>query len=155
MPYLSLLVLLPFVEIVGFIGIGGAIGLAWSLLWLLMAGVAGAILLSNIGTERPKKRKKLTDDSDFGALEKVFDDICTLLAGLLLIFPGFISDIFALCLIVPRLRHMIFGALVRSHKHVLHDLGKSTEDFSMWYRGQQDPAPMIEGEWKPDADQDK
>ena len=155
MLYLSLLVLLPFVEIVGFIVIGGAIGLAWSLLWLLTAGVAGAVLLSNIGTEKPKKRKKPIDESDFGALEKVFDDICTLLAALLLIFPGFISDILALCLLVPVWRHMIFGALVRSHKHVLHDLGKSTEDFSMWYRGRQDQTPMIEGEWKSTPDQDK
>lgn len=155
MSYLSLLILLPFAEIVGFIVIGGAIGLAWSLLWLLTAGVAGAILLGNIGTEKPRKNKKTIDESDFGALEKVFDDICTLLAALLLIFPGFISDILALCLIVPRLRHMVFGALVRSHKHVLHDLGKSTEDFSAWYRGQQAHAPMIEGEWKAGADQDK
>jgi UPF0716 protein FxsA len=40
-------------------------------------------------------------------VDDLFDGICLVIAGLLLMMPGFLSDIIALMLLVPRLRSVI------------------------------------------------
>lgn len=109
--FFKLFLLLPLIEIIGFIAIGGKIGLGWSLLWLIGAAVLGTYVLRGQGGVWSRVQ---TADDDLFVVEGMFDAVCLLLAGLLLIFPGFISDFMALALLAPQLRHLFFQRLQKN-----------------------------------------
>jgi len=95
-----LLLSFPVLEAVGIFWMADAIG-GWVLLWLLLAAVAGVML---IRVERVAWGARLLFSIQSGAhpLASVFASGRMLIAGGLLIFPGFISDAIALgMLLVP------------------------------------------------------
>lgn len=109
--FFSVLIFLPLIEIAGFVVIGGKIGLGATLLWLIGAGMLGTYILRGQGGVWSRVQ---TADDDLFVIEGMFDAVCLLAAGLLLIFPGFISDIIALPLLVPQLRRLIFKQLQKN-----------------------------------------
>ena len=109
--FFTLLIFLPLIEIAGFIVIGGEIGLGASLLWLIGAGMLGTYILRGQGGIWSRVQ---TADDDLFVIEGMFDAVSLLLAGILLVFPGFISDIIALPLLVPQVRHLIFKRLQKN-----------------------------------------
>lgn len=88
----------PVLEIVGIVLVWGEIG-AWTLLWLLLAMLAGSALIS---LERvafmPGLAAAMLGGGNPFQLLKVSG--LRFLAGVLLIFPGAISDAFALLLLL-------------------------------------------------------
>ncbi len=92
--------LLSMVEALVFAGVASDIGFlrAAFLEMLFMAG--GLFLLQFEGAEMVRAffTQKRTDGGD------VFDSLCRVLAGFLFLFPGFISDLFGILLLVPGLR---------------------------------------------------
>jgi len=109
--FLTLLILLPLFEIAGFVVIGGEIGLGATLLWLIGSAALGVWVLRGQGGIWSRVQ---TADDDLFVVEGMFGALCLLAAGLLLIFPGFISDFIALPLLVPPLRRLIFGQIQKS-----------------------------------------
>ena len=109
--FFYIFVLLPLLEIAGFIVIGGKIGLGASLLWLIGAGMLGSWVLRGRGGIWARVQ---TADDDLFMVEGMFDALCLLVAGLLLVFPGFISDFLALPLLVPAVRGLIFRRLQKN-----------------------------------------
>lgn len=103
---------LPLFEIMGFVVIGGEIGLPLTLLWLLCSTVLGLWLLQGRDAETLAQVKKQQEaETPFFAIREVFDTLCLFLAGVLLIFPGFISDFLAVPLLIAPLRHFFFRRL--------------------------------------------
>lgn len=97
--WIVLLVLsFPVLEAIGIFLIAGAIG-GWVLLWLLLAAIAGVVL---IRAERIAWGARLLFSVQSGAnpLAAMFASGRILLAGGLLVFPGFISDAVALVLLL-------------------------------------------------------
>jgi UPF0716 protein FxsA len=95
-----LLLSFPVLEAVGIFWMADVLG-GWVLLWLLLAAVAGVML---IRVERVAWGARLLFSIQSGAhpLKSVFASGRMLIAGGLLIFPGFISDAIALgLLLVP------------------------------------------------------
>lgn len=95
-----LLLSFPVLEAIGIFWMADAIG-GWVLLWLLLAAVAGVML---IRVERVAWGARLLFSIQSGAhpLATLFASGRMLIAGGLLIFPGFISDAIALgLLLVP------------------------------------------------------
>lgn len=109
--FFKLFLLLPLIEIIGFIAIGGEIGLGLSLLWLMGAAALGTYVLRGHGGIWSRVQ---TADDDLFVVEGMFDAVCLLLAGLLLIFPGFISDFLALPLLAPHLRRLFFQRMQKN-----------------------------------------
>lgn len=106
---------LPLFEIIGFVVIGGKIGLGLTLLWLLCSTVLGLWLLQGRGAETlAHVKQKQEVETPFFAIREVFDTLCLFLAGVLLVFPGFISDFLAVPLLIAPLRHFFFRRL-RDH----------------------------------------
>ncbi|MDP2206458.1 MAG: FxsA family protein [Alphaproteobacteria bacterium] len=103
--FLLLFIFFPLFEIAGFVVIGGEIGLGSTLLWLMASAALGIWVLRGQGGIWARVQ---TADDDLFVVEGMFDALCLLAAGLLLIFPGFISDFIALPLLVPPLRRLIF-----------------------------------------------
>jgi UPF0716 protein FxsA len=93
-----LLLSFPVLEAIGIFWVASAIG-GWVLLWLLFAAVAGVML---IRTERVAWGARLLFSVQSGAhpLAALFASGRILLAGGLLVFPGFISDGIALVLLL-------------------------------------------------------
>lgn len=99
--------LFPLVEIIGFVTIGGDIGLGGTLLWLFLSAWGGMVLLKKFGHHVMQPPQ---NEEDFFKNAEVFDPLCQLAAGLLLIFPGFISDFIAIPFLVP-----VFRNFIRNH----------------------------------------
>ena len=88
----------PVLEAVGIFWIADRIG-AWVLLWLLLAAIAGVTL---IRFERVAwgARMLFAVQSGVNPISSLFASGRILLAGGLLVFPGFISDVIALVLLM-------------------------------------------------------
>ncbi|MCP4354684.1 MAG: FxsA family protein [Proteobacteria bacterium] len=146
---LFLIIILPAMEIAGFVIIGGEIGLGYSLLWVLMTIMAGFHFLTTMGTTTLKKAKQSVDD-DVYPLEEMFDGVCVLIGSLLLIIPGFISDFISVLFLVPFIRKGIFLLLKSQHESVLDGFTKSGEGVSGWYYEKTSSSSgeeVIEGEY--------
>ena len=88
----------PVLEAIGIFWVASAIG-SWVILWLLLAAIAGILL---IRVERVAWGPRLLFSLQSGAhpLISLFASGRILLAGGLLVFPGFISDAIALVLLL-------------------------------------------------------
>lgn len=88
----------PVLEAIGIFWVADKIG-AWVLLWLLLAAIAGVKLIS---FERLAwgARMAFSMQSGVNPLSALFASGRILLAGGLLVFPGFISDVIALVLLL-------------------------------------------------------
>ena len=101
------LLFLPLIEIIGFLTIGAHIGFIWSLIWLTGSTMLGFYLLRTGGSVAWRRAR--TKDDDLFAIQDAFDSLCVLIAALLLIFPGFISDFIAVPFLLAPVRHWLFG----------------------------------------------
>ncbi len=93
-----LLLSFPVLEAVGIFWVADAIG-GWVLLWLLLAAVAGVSLI-RIERVAMGARMLFTLQSGVDPLASLFASGRILLAGGLLVFPGFISDAIAVVLLL-------------------------------------------------------
>jgi UPF0716 protein FxsA len=115
------LLFLPFLEIAGFVVIGGQIGLAATFLWLVASTLLGFYVLQAYGAGAWTRARSGSGGDAFTAYD-LFDGLCWLIAGILLVFPGFISDFLSIPFIIAPCRHWLFrrmkdnpGVFVRTH----------------------------------------
>jgi UPF0716 protein FxsA len=98
--------LLPFLEIAGFVWLGGKLGVGLTLLWVIVAMVAGLALLRHTGLQAVGRlRAALAEGKEPG--HSIVDAACFAAAGILLIIPGFVSDLLAVILMLPATRHWL------------------------------------------------
>jgi UPF0716 protein FxsA len=98
--FLLLVILLgfPVLEIFTLVQLAGVIGW-WLLLWLLFAALAGWLLLRDAGFAAPARLlASLQSGQSLGA--SLWYGFVPFIAGILLIFPGVISDVIALVLLL-------------------------------------------------------
>lgn len=97
---------LPLLEIAGFIVVGRWIGV-WPTLLLVMASVVvGLAILRRQGMQTVSRLRQRRLPQDMPA-ERFLSAAMVLLAGLLLIVPGFVSDVVALVLLTPFVRSIL------------------------------------------------
>ena len=106
------LLLVPAAEIIILLYAGNTIGIMPTLLLILISGIGGVYFAKRQGL------KALTDlRSRMGTMEApgnaVIDGVCIFLGGILLIMPGFISDIAGLLLLFKGPRNLIRPLIVR------------------------------------------
>ena len=104
MPFLLFLILWPFAEIVTFIQVGQEIGVLRTIALVVAAIVAGGLVIQFQGMKTFVEMQAALRRGTFPARE-MFDAFTLYMAGILLIVPGFCSDIVALGLLVPPVRH--------------------------------------------------
>jgi len=99
-------VALPFLEIAGFVWIGGKLGVFLTLVWVIGAMLAGLALLRHTGLQAVGRlRAALAEGREPG--HSIIDSACFASAAILLIIPGFVSDALALILLLPATRHWL------------------------------------------------
>ena len=108
--FLAIFVAIPIIEIAVFIQAGELIGLWPTIGVVVLTAILGTSLMRAQGLQTLAKAQSQMDQGEMpiGAL---FDGICILVAGVLLLTPGFVTDTFGFLLLVPPLRQLI-GAKV-------------------------------------------
>ena len=110
---------LPILELAAFIAVVAAIGFGWALSLILAGSLCGALILRHAGSGHVARIRVAMDNGSFAALQTDAGGGFMLLAGILLLIPGFITDIVALVLLVGSLRHAFVGAAPRQEVGVV------------------------------------
>ena len=106
LPLTLLLIGLPLAEIAAFIQVGQWIGLGPTLALVLLSALAGVLVIRHQSLATLTAVRAALARNQVPAAE-LFDAACVLIAGLLLILPGFISDAAAIVLLIHPLRRAI------------------------------------------------
>ena len=113
MPVLLILFALTVIELTVLIAVGHAIGVLATIALLILASLVGAALLRREGartlrafvealrTRRPPHRELL-------------DGMLIAAAGVLIVLPGFVSDVLGLLLLLPPIRAVVRRRMLRS-----------------------------------------
>ncbi|MDY0881991.1 FxsA family protein [Dongia soli] len=105
-------ILLVVLEIVGFVWVADIIGIALTLLAVLGSAFLGLWLIRRSGLDMiGRLRLALAQGQEPG--HSLVDGACFVAAGLLLILPGFFSDLMALLVILPATRNWLIRRLAR------------------------------------------
>ena len=116
---LAMFIAIPIIEIGLFIEIGGWIGLWPTLGIVIVTAFAGTTLLRLQGLAVLQRAQQAMARNEL-PVQEVFDGLCLLIAGILLLTPGFFTDTFGFFLFVPPFRRFAASAigrwLVRSGK---------------------------------------
>lgn len=108
-----LLLLTPFLEIATFIWVGGQIGILATLGAIVLTAVIGILILRWQGLGLLLDSRAMMARGEIPARQ--FSDAMLLaVAGLLLLIPGFLSDIVGFALLIPPVRGAIFAWLSRN-----------------------------------------
>ena len=108
---------LPLIEIALFIIIGQAIGVLPTLLGIVLTGLIGAIVLRWQGFATLREMQFRLQRGEMPA-RQMGDAMLIGLAGLLLLLPGYFTDLVGLLLLVPWTRELIYRLLARNLKVV-------------------------------------
>ncbi len=112
-PLLALFVLVPLIEIYLLIRVGGLIGAGWTVFLVVATAFLGAMLVRAQGLATVARIRSQLDHGTLPALE-LLEGLFLLIAGALLLTPGFFTDAIGFaCLIPPLRRALIRAALDR------------------------------------------
>ncbi len=95
---------LPFLELAAFIAVAEAIGFLWALALIAATSLAGAMVLRHAGGNHIARVRVAMGANSFTSLQADGAGALTLLAGILLLIPGFITDALGLLLLLAPLR---------------------------------------------------
>jgi UPF0716 protein FxsA len=141
-------VLLPFLEIPGFVLVSHWIGVIPMLVLVLAGAVGGVMVLRQVGLNAVVNlRLALAQGQEPG--HTLVDAACFALGGFLLTVPGFLSDLMALSLFLPWTRHYLLRRVARHF-----DLHMHTRAYAGPRRPTEAREDVIEGEYsvvEPDA----
>jgi UPF0716 protein FxsA len=120
---------LPLIEIALFIVVGQAIGVLPTLLGIVLTGIIGALVLRWQGTAALREMQFRLQRGEVPA-RQMGDTMLIGLGGLLLLLPGYFTDVIGLVLLLPWTRELIYRLLARNLKVV---------DVTTTYRRSDDP----------------
>ncbi len=108
-------ILVPLVEIGVFIEVGGWLGLWPTLGLILLTAVLGSWQLRAQGLSTLARARQQLDQGQMPA-EELFDGFCLIIAGALLLTPGFVTDAVGFALFLPAFRRLLRRQLARHVK---------------------------------------
>lgn len=105
--------LLPFLEIAGFIVVGGWIGVFPTLLLIILTTLLGLFILRTQGFVTLINMQRRMQQGEHPQID-VLNGALTMFAGLLLLIPGFITDSIGILLLIPIIRVAVLHWLVKT-----------------------------------------
>ncbi len=105
MPFLLLVIfiVIPIVEIGLFIQVGGMLGLWWTLAIVIITAIIGTYLLRKQGLDVVNKLQSEMAEGQL-PVNQLIHGTFIVIAGLLLLTPGFFTDFIGFSLFVPQIR---------------------------------------------------
>lgn len=113
MPLLIAIILFPFVEIAGFIVVGRAIGVLPTLGLIMLTAVIGAFLLRIQGFSVLQRLNAAVNEGGDPSRDLIHGAMIVL-AGILLLIPGFVTDILGFLLFIPPVRDLVWRHFSRN-----------------------------------------
>ena len=120
----------PILELYLLIEIGSVIGAPWTILCVLATAVIGAALIRRQGMGVYREAQAAMNREEL-PLKQLFDGFFLLIAGAMLLTPGFLTDSIGFILLIPPLRALIGWRVwqwLRRHGSVRMNMGRSTVD---------------------------
>jgi UPF0716 protein FxsA len=108
---LGLLIVMPLAELAVIIKIGGLLGVLPTIGLLIGMAILGTVLLRQQGLAVLRRGEEAIASGKV-PVESALDGIGLLVAGVLMIAPGFITDVMGLVLLVPWVRRHLAGWLM-------------------------------------------
>ncbi|GAB2673092.1 FxsA family protein [Thalassiella azotivora] len=99
---LAVLLLTPVVELLVVLAVADRIG-GWALVLLAASTVAGVLVLSR-GSRAAWRRARESARQGRAPQREAVDGALTVVGGVLLLVPGFVTDVLAVCCLLPPLR---------------------------------------------------
>lgn len=112
---LLLFILVPVAELFLFMTLGASLGIPRTIVIIILTAILGAALTKSQGRKAMEKFQKATGEGRMPAREAI-DGIMILLAGAVLITPGFLTDAFGFLLLVPPVRSVVASYLGKRMK---------------------------------------
>lgn len=109
---LLIFIVVPIVELAVIIQVGQAIGVLNTIALLLLVSFVGSWLVKREGMAVWRRFRDQVDNGQVPGKE-IADGVMILLAGALLISPGFVTDILGVLLLLPPVRAVVRAALLR------------------------------------------
>ncbi|QFT54019.1 FxsA family protein [Microbulbifer sp. THAF38] len=141
-PLLLLFIVLPVLEMWVLITVGREIGALPTIGLVFLTAIVGVTLLRRQGLSTLMRAQEKMRTGDIPAKEMV-EGIFLAVGGALLLTPGFITDAIGFACLIPGLRQLLLGRLLR-HVTIVHPGGPHRSDSSQ--RG----PDIIEGEFSRD-----
>lgn len=114
--YILLFLLIPAIEIGVFIWTGSKIGAGYVVLGILMSGIIGIWLVRQQGIETMRNIQSSLQHRQVPKNE-LLDGLCIILGGIMLIIPGFVTDLIGFLLVIPFTRkpfkYVIYAIFMR------------------------------------------
>jgi UPF0716 protein FxsA len=134
----------PLLEIALFIEVGGWLGLGPTLALVVLTAVLGAWMMRRQGFAVLMRAQRQLADGVLPVVE-VFEGLCLVIAGALLLTPGFFTDALGALLLVPAVRRALYRQVRRRiEAHVVQD----PSDAAPRPAGGRPPGPTIEVEFE-------
>ncbi len=160
-------------EVYAGIAVAGRIGWFWALLWILATMSLGGSLVRSAGLETLSRARAAMNRGETPA-RSMFDGACTLAAGALFAFPGFLTDGLAVLLMLPPVRWVLYrmvagrvrragasmhangspgfgrgspGVFVWTFRHTRPGAGASPDHAGPRAGGTSQPGGIIDAEW--------
>lgn len=106
MPFFLLFVLIPIAELLVFMSVSDEIGLGAALLMALLTAILGGAIVKYQGIQTIMSAQASLRQGGLPSKE-LFDGLCLVAAGAMLITPGFITDTIGFALLIPKLRDLL------------------------------------------------
>jgi len=107
MPYLFLLfIIMPIAEIAVLIQVGGSIGVWTTIGIVILTAIIGTFMLRQQGLATLNKAQQRMQQGEMPA-QQMLEGLLLLIGGVLLLTPGFITDFFGFCTLVPVSRQFL------------------------------------------------
>jgi UPF0716 protein FxsA len=110
------LLALPLAEVVTFLLVAVLIGWFWAAGLFVATSVAGVLLLRRSGRSDLDRFRAAFAQDGFRAVHLESPGVAAMLGGILLVFPGFITDLVGAALLVPPLRRWLGGKLAQARR---------------------------------------
>ena len=107
-----LFVFVPIVELAVIIQVGHAIGVVDTLLLMVLVSIVGAWLVKREGIGVWRRAQRQLDTGVMPGRELV-DGVLIMVAGALLLLPGFVSDCLGILLLLPPVRALVRAVVIR------------------------------------------
>ena len=116
MRLLLLFLIVPILEIVVFIGVNNYIGLIYTIILVLLTATIGTLIVKRQGFQVISNFRNQVVTQTGSPLILLINGFIILIAGVLLLTPGFITDSFGFSLLIPKLRGIIIREAIKRIK---------------------------------------
>ena len=133
----------PLIEIALFIQVGDFIGLWPTIAIVIATAMAGTALIRQQGLNTLMRAQQEMDAQRL-PMRELFDGVCLLFAGAMLLTPGFLTDFVGFVLLVPPSRWLLgnyFWRILQNSKGVHFDMSGQRQTYDHDQRG-----PVVDAE---------